>query len=61
MLFVRDRGCGFDPATVPDDRRGIAESIRTRMQRCGGSAVVRSRPGEGTEVELAVPRRDPAS
>ena len=23
-VFVRDRGNGFDPATVPDDRRGLA-------------------------------------
>ena len=39
-------------ATVPDDRRGIAESVVGRMSRHGGHAVVRSAPGEGTEVEL---------
>jgi signal transduction histidine kinase len=61
MLFVRDRGRGFDPGAVPDDRRGIAESIRTRVQRCGGTAAIRSRPGEGTEVELSMPRRSPAA
>ncbi len=37
--FVRDRGSGFDPQHVPDDRRGIAESIRQRMARNGGTAV----------------------
>src|SRR3954464_5412464 len=26
-IFVRDRGTGFDRATVPSDRRGLAESI----------------------------------
>ena len=26
-VFVRDRGAGFDRAAVPDDRRGLAESI----------------------------------
>ena len=41
-LFVRDRGRGFDPATVPDDRKGLAESIHARMARRGGSATVRS-------------------
>jgi signal transduction histidine kinase len=55
-LFVRDRGSGFDPGAVADDRQGIAESIRGRMQRHGGTAVIRSVPGEGTEVELSVPR-----
>jgi signal transduction histidine kinase len=55
-LFVRDRGCGFDPGAVPGDRKGLAESIQARMARRGGSAVVRSAPGEGTEVSLRMPR-----
>jgi signal transduction histidine kinase len=58
MLYVRDRGRGFDPAAVPDDRQGIAQSIRARMTRFGGSAVVRSSPGEGAEVQLSMPRRE---
>jgi signal transduction histidine kinase len=57
--FVRDRGKGFDPDVVDEDRRGIAESIRGRMERVGGSAVVTSAPGEGTEVELRLPRPAP--
>jgi signal transduction histidine kinase len=55
-LYVRDRGRGFDPAAVPGDRRGISESIRARMARHGGTAGVRSVPGEGTEVELVMTR-----
>ena len=55
-LFVRDRGQGFDPTGVPADRQGIAESIRARMARHGGTAAVRSAPGTGTEVELTMPR-----
>jgi signal transduction histidine kinase len=55
-LFVRDRGVGFDPAQVPDDRQGIRRSIRERMNRHGGQVFVRSAPGEGTEVELAMQR-----
>jgi signal transduction histidine kinase/phage shock protein PspC (stress-responsive transcriptional regulator) len=54
-LFVRDRGRGFDPAAVPPDRRGLADSVVGRIRRHGGVAVVRSSPGEGTEVELSVP------
>jgi signal transduction histidine kinase len=53
-LYVRDRGTGFDPATVAADRRGVAESIRGRMERVGGTARVVSAPGEGTEIELVV-------
>ena len=54
-VFVRDRGPGFDPAAVAEDRRGVRESIVGRMERHGGHAVVNSRPGEGTEVELTLP------
>jgi signal transduction histidine kinase len=55
-VFVRDRGAGFVPEAVPGDRRGIAESIRARMQRAGGEAVVTAAPGEGVEVELRIER-----
>ena len=58
-IFVRDRGAGFDRGEVPPDRRGIAESIVGRMTRAGGSATVTSAPGEGTEVELLLPRSEP--
>ena len=55
-LFVRDRGRGFDPEAVPGDRKGLTEFIHARMSRRGGSATVRSVPGEGTEVRLTMPR-----
>ncbi|HEX2072517.1 MAG TPA: PspC domain-containing protein [Geodermatophilus sp.] len=55
-VFVRDRGAGFDPATVPADRRGLRDSVTGRLARLGGTANVRSAPGEGTEVELVLPR-----
>jgi signal transduction histidine kinase len=55
-VFVRDRGAGFDRAAVPAERRGIAESIEGRLERAGGRAAVVSTPGEGTEVELRLPR-----
>jgi signal transduction histidine kinase len=55
-MFVRDRGRGFDPDAVAADRKGLAESVRARMARRGGSATIRSAPGEGTEVSLVMPR-----
>jgi signal transduction histidine kinase len=59
-VYVRDRGRGFDVAGVPEDRRGIRESIVGRMSRHGGSADIRSGPG-GTEVALSTPRAVRAS
>jgi len=58
-LFVRDRGRGFDPAAVPPDRKGVAQSIHARMARRGGTSAVRTSPGAGTEVSLTMPRRTP--
>jgi len=55
--FVRDQGKGFDPETIPADRRGIRESIHARMERHEGWAEVFSAPGDGTEVQLHMPRR----
>src|SRR5918999_136411 len=56
-VFVHDRGAGFDRAAVPPDRRGLVDSIEGRLERAGGQATIVSAPGEGTEVELRVPRR----
>jgi signal transduction histidine kinase len=55
-VFVRDRGAGFDPSLVSADRRGLSDSIVGRLARNGGRAVIRSAPGEGTEVQLSIAR-----
>ncbi|NLT29318.1 MAG: PspC domain-containing protein [Propionibacterium sp.] len=51
-IFVRDRGRGFDPDEIGHDRMGVRRSIIERMKRHGGTARIRSAPGEGTEVRL---------
>ena len=55
-VFVRDRGPGFEADTVPADRLGLRQSVVGRMARHGGRATVTSAPGEGTEVQLEMPR-----
>ena len=55
-IVVRDRGKGFDPEAVPEDRKGLAESVHGRMTRRGGTATVTTAPGEGTKVTLKMPR-----
>jgi signal transduction histidine kinase len=57
QVFIRDRGPGFDPASVAGDRRGVRDSIVGRMERHGGRARVTSAPGGGTEVELLLEER----
>ena len=51
-VWVTDQGSGFDVDDVPDQRKGISESIIARMARSGGEATVISRVGEGTEIHL---------
>ncbi|MEZ5153590.1 ATP-binding protein [Rhodococcus zopfii] len=55
-VFVRDRGVGFDPDLVPEDRQGLAKSIRARIERRGGRVVVKSELGKGTEIRIHMPR-----
>lgn len=56
-VFVRDRGRGFDPSIVADDRMGVRGSIVGRVERHGGSVVIKSHPGTGTEVRMRLPLR----
>ena len=55
LVFVKDRGLGFDPAAVDPSRHGVRESIVGRMDRSGGSAEIISSPGAGTEIRLRLP------
>jgi signal transduction histidine kinase/phage shock protein PspC (stress-responsive transcriptional regulator) len=55
-VFIRDRGKGFDPETVDQDRMGVKGSIIDRMARHGGTARIRSTPTDGTEVRLEINR-----
>ncbi|RLK47778.1 sensor histidine kinase [Microbacterium telephonicum] len=50
-IRISDRGPGFDPTAVPDDRLGIRGSINARMAAVAGRARVLSGPG-GTVVAL---------
>ena len=60
-VTVRDDGAGMPAgrleAAEREGRLGVAASIRARVEDVGGTAVVVSAPGQGTEVELRVPRR----
>ncbi|MEJ5866790.1 ATP-binding protein [Pseudokineococcus sp. 5B2Z-1] len=53
--LVVDAGRGFDPAAVPAGSLGLARSVRDRVEDVGGTVGVRSRPGRGTVVAMAVP------
>ncbi|MGN6606754.1 MAG: ATP-binding protein [Jatrophihabitans sp.] len=55
VVYVKDRGVGFDPAAVADDRQGLRGSIIARIERHGGTVDVRSQPGGGTEIALHMP------
>jgi len=53
-VFVTDQGKGFDVDSIDGDRKGVAESIKGRMVRHGGAAIVDSEPEVGTEIHLTM-------
>jgi signal transduction histidine kinase len=59
IVSVRDDGAGFDPAASPsrDDCFGL-EGMRERIRLAGGSLLVVSAPGQGTEVTAHIPYAD---
>nr|WP_284709443.1 DUF5931 domain-containing protein [Streptomyces malaysiensis] len=60
MVTVRDDGPGIPEGRLADaeaeGRLGVALSIRGRLRDLGGTAAWISAPGQGTEVELTVPK-----
>jgi signal transduction histidine kinase len=59
-VTVRDDGAGFAAGRLAEaaaqGRLGVVQSIVGRLGAVGGSAQLTSAPGQGTEVELHVPR-----
>lgn len=60
IVTVRDDGPGIPEGRLAqaegEGRLGVALSIRGRLRDIGGTAELISVPGQGTEVELKVPR-----
>ncbi|MFI2369697.1 MacS family sensor histidine kinase [Streptomyces sp. NPDC018833] len=60
VVTVRDDGPGIAEGRLAqaegEGRMGVALSIRGRLRDLGGTAELVSVPGQGTEVELKVPR-----
>ncbi|MFF4831254.1 MacS family sensor histidine kinase [Streptomyces sp. NPDC001315] len=60
VVTVRDDGPGIPDGRLAqaegEGRLGVALSIRGRLRDLGGSAELLSTPGQGTEVELTVPK-----
>lgn len=60
VVTVRDDGPGIPEGRLAqaegEGRLGVALSIRGRLRDLGGSAELCSPPGQGTEVELTVPK-----
>ncbi|WP_344107141.1 MacS family sensor histidine kinase [Nocardiopsis rhodophaea] len=59
-VTVRDDGPGMEESRIDeaasDGRLGIAQSIKGRVRDLGGETAVFTAPGEGTEIEMRVPR-----
>jgi signal transduction histidine kinase len=54
-VTVIDGGIGFDVDAVPNDRLGLRQSVRGRIQSVGGDVRVWSGEGAGTAVLMRIP------
>jgi signal transduction histidine kinase len=60
-VTVRDEGIGMAPTRLAEaeaaGRLGVAQSIKGRIRDVAGTVTITSAPGQGTEVEMRVPRQ----
>jgi len=52
---VQDHGVGFDPEKIDEKRFGLA-GIRERARLLGARVTVQSAPGQGTLLEVRLPK-----
>jgi signal transduction histidine kinase len=61
VLSIRDDGPGIPTgrleAAEAEGRMGVAQSMRGRVAALGGTLVLQTGPGEGTEWELRLTRQ----
>jgi signal transduction histidine kinase len=59
-VSIRDDGVGIPEGRLAqaeaEGRMGVSKSILGRVQVLGGTAVLQTGPGEGTEWEINVPK-----
>jgi PAS domain S-box-containing protein len=57
-LAIRDNGLGFDPNGLEETMQGGhlgLKQMRERVEKAGGTLVIDSQPGQGTEVRVVLP------
>jgi two-component system, NarL family, sensor histidine kinase DevS len=55
ILEIDDDGRGFDPTSPPAAGQGL-HNLHERAQRLGGHTEVHSTPGQGTRIQVTIPR-----
>jgi signal transduction histidine kinase len=56
ILEVTDNGGGFDPASAAETGGMGLATMQERAEQLDGTLTIRSAPGQGTEVTVALPR-----
>ncbi|MDF2743418.1 MAG: integral rane sensor signal transduction histidine kinase [Actinomycetia bacterium] len=55
VLEIDDDGRGFDPARASGTGQGLP-NLHERAKRLGGRTQIHSTPGQGTKVQVTIPR-----
>jgi len=58
-VLIRDDGCGFDPAHAAKVGHCGLATMLERAERIGAELKIHSAPGQGAEVEIVAPMREP--
>jgi two-component system sensor histidine kinase UhpB len=58
LLDIRDNGAGFDPEQARGSGIGLI-GMRERVSAAGGQLQLISSPGQGTQVRVSVPLKQP--
>lgn len=57
LIRVEDDGVGFDPSIEQDTTHVGIRNVRERLETiCHGTLLIESKPGEGTVVEIRIPK-----
>lgn len=59
-VMVIDAGCGFAEETTANDRLGLRQSVRQRIESVGGTVQIWSTIGRGSSIMIRLPNRSVA-
>jgi signal transduction histidine kinase len=61
IIEVTDQGRGFDLEQIPLEKQNGLSGMRERVDLLGGGLVLKTAPGQGTQIKVEIPLADPTA